>query len=75
MSTASKLRLIRTAHDAGFSDADILREVLRGVYGSEKRRQMVVEWGELLGRTASEALRIARGAGLIPSAHPSRGDA
>ena len=75
MSTASKLRLIRTARDAGFSDADILREVLRGVYGSEKRRQMVVEWGDLLGRTASEALRIAHGAGLIPSAHPRRTDA
>jgi hypothetical protein len=75
MSTTSKHRLIRAARDAGFSDADILREVLRGVYGSEKRRQMVVEWGELLGRTASEALRIAHAAALIPSAHPPRGDA
>jgi hypothetical protein len=73
MSTASKLRLIRTARDAGFSDVDILREVLRGVYGSEKRRQMVVEWGELLGKSPSEALRIAHGAGLIPSAHPPQG--
>ena len=75
MSTASKLRLIQVARDAGFADADILREVLRGVYGSEKRRQMVVERGELLGMTASEALRIAHAAGLIPSAHPPRGDA
>lgn len=74
MSTASKLRLIRTARDAGLSDVDILREVLRGVYGSERRRQMIVEWGELLGRTPSEALRIAHAAGLIPSAHPPRGD-
>jgi len=73
MSTASKLRLIRTARDAGFSDVDILREVLPGVYASEKRRQMVVEWGELLGKSPSEALRIAHGAGLIPSAHPPRG--
>jgi len=75
MSTASKYRLIRAARDAGFSDADILREVLRGVYGSERRRQLVVEWGELLGSKASEALRIAHAAGLIPSAHPPRGDA
>jgi hypothetical protein len=74
MSTASKLRLILTAREAGFSDVDILREVLGGVYGSEKRRQMVVEWGELLGRTASESLRLAHAAGLIPSAHPPRGD-
>jgi hypothetical protein len=74
MSNASKLRLIRSARDAGFSDVEILREVLRGVYGSEKRRQMVVEWGQLLGRTPSEALRIAHAAGLIASAHPPRGD-
>ena len=45
MSTANKLRLIRAARDAGFSDEDILREVLRGVYGSEERRTIVVEWG------------------------------
>jgi hypothetical protein len=74
MSTANKLRLIRAARDAGFSDEDILREVLRGVYGSEARRTMVVEWGELLGRAPSEVLRIAHAAGLIPSAHPPRGD-
>ncbi len=74
MSTANKLRLIRAAREAGFSDEDILREVLRGVYGGEKRRRMVVEWGELLGRTPSDALRIAHAVGLIPSAHPPRGE-
>jgi hypothetical protein len=74
MSTANKLRLIRTAREAGFSDEDILREVLRGVYGSEKPRGMVVEWRELLGRTPSDALRIAHAVGLIPSAHPPRGE-
>lgn len=74
MSTAGKLRLIRIAREAGFSDVDILREVLRGVYGSEKRRKMVVEWGELLGRAPSDALRIAHASALIPSAHPPRGD-
>ena len=74
MSTANKLRLIRAAREAGFSDEDILREILRGVYGSEKRRNMVVEWGELLGRTASDALRIAHFVGLLPSAHPPRAE-
>ncbi len=74
MSTANKLRLIRAAREVGFSDEEILREVLRGVYGGEKRRRIVVEWGELLGRTASDALRIAHAAGLIPSAHPPRGE-
>jgi hypothetical protein len=74
MSTKNKLRLILAAREAGFSDEDILREVLRGVYGGEKLRKMVVEWGELLGRTPSDALRIAHAAGLIPSAHPPRGE-
>ena len=74
MSQANKLRLIKAARDAGFTDKDILREILRGVYGGERRRRLVVEWGELLGRTPSDALRIAQGAGLIPSAHPPRGD-
>jgi hypothetical protein len=74
MSSANKLRLIGAAREAGFSDEDILREILRGVYGGKKRRKMVVEWGELLGRTPSDALRIAHAAGLIPSAHPPRGE-
>jgi hypothetical protein len=72
MSRANQIRLIRTAREVGFTDADILREVLRGVYGGEKRRRLVVEWGELLGGTPSDALRIAHEAGLIPSAHPPR---
>ena len=56
------------------SNQDILREILRGVYGGEKRRRLVVEWGELLGLTANGALQIAHVAGLIPSAHPPRGE-
>ena len=73
MSLANKLRLIKAAREAGFSDVDILREALGGEYGSEKRRKLVVEWGALLGLSASEALRLAHASGLIPSAHPPRG--
>ena len=74
MSLANKLRLIKTAREAGMSDAEILREVLGGEYGSERRRKLVVEWGVLLGLSSSEALRLAHASGLIPSAHPPRGD-
>jgi hypothetical protein len=63
---------IASAREAGFSDAEILREVLANVYGSTNRRELVIEWGELLGLEASEALRVAHAAGLIPSAHPPR---
>jgi hypothetical protein len=73
MSLANKLRLIKAAREARLSDTEILREVLSGEYGSERRRKLVVEWGTLLGLTTSEALRLAHAAGLIPSAHPPRG--
>jgi hypothetical protein len=74
MSLANKLRLINAARKIGMSDADILREVLGGEYGSERRRKLVVGWGEVLGLTSSEALRLAHACGLLPSAHPPRGE-
>jgi hypothetical protein len=74
MSLANKLRLIKAARESGMSDTDIIREVLGGEYGSERRRKLVVEWGALLGLSSSEALRIAHASGLIPSAHPPRGE-
>ena len=73
MSLGNKLRLIKAAREAGMSDAEILREVLGGEYGSERRRKLVIEWGALLGLSSSEALRLAHASGLIPSAHPPRG--
>ncbi len=73
MSLANKQRLIKAAREAGLSDIEILQEVLRGEYGSERRRKLVVEWGELLGLNASESLRLAHAAGLLPSALPPRG--
>lgn len=63
---------IAAAREAGFSDAEILKSVLSNVYGSNKRRELVVEWGELLGLKSSEALRVAHAAGLVPTAHPPR---
>jgi hypothetical protein len=72
MTTQSKQLAITAAREAGFSDAEILKEVLRAVYGPNERRKLVVEWGELLGLDASEALRVAHAAGLIPSVHPPR---
>jgi len=54
------------------SDAEILTEILRGVYGPNNRRKMVVEWGALLGLSAPDALRLACDTGLLPSSHPPR---
>jgi hypothetical protein len=71
MTTQNKERLIALCRKRGMNDADILREILSGVYGSH-RRELGVELGLLLGLSASEALRLAFGAGLLPSVHPPR---
>jgi hypothetical protein len=72
MTTHSKRMAVTSARKAGFSDAEILKEVLANVYGGNERREMAVECGALLGLEASESLRVAHSTGLIPSAHPPR---
>jgi len=70
MIRAHRLRLIRAAREAGMSDAEILREIVVGEYGLNRRKQLIVEWGELLGLEASASLQLAFEAGLIPNVHP-----
>ncbi len=72
MSKRGRLKLIDEARKRGMSDTDILHEVLQNEYGGTRRRQLVVEWGESLGLTATDALRLAFSAGLIPSVHAPR---
>lgn len=71
MTAGSKQRLAEQARRRGMSDTEILRVVLQGVYG-KSRREVAVEWGELLGLSAIDALRLAYSAGLLPSAHPPK---
>jgi hypothetical protein len=71
MTIQSKRRLIEQARRREMSDAEILHAVLQGEYGN-RRRELVVEWGELLGLSATDALRLAYSAGLLPSAHPPK---
>lgn len=63
---------IKMAREAGMSDKEILKCVLRGESGGNNRRELVIEWGKALGYDASDALRLAHSAGLIPSPHPPR---
>jgi len=70
--TEERLRLIKAAREFGFSDAEILAEVLRGEYGATHRRSLIVEWGGLLGMEVSAALRLAQSIGLIPTSHPPK---
>ena len=68
MTTQNKRRLIEQARRRGMSDAEIFHTILQNVFGN-RRRELVVEWGELLGLSANDALRLAYSAGLLPSAH------
>jgi hypothetical protein len=71
--TSDRELLIGKLRQLGFSNEKILATILCGEYGGNPRRELILEWGAALGLEASEALRIAQQAGLIPSVHPPRG--
>jgi len=71
MTAESKQRMIEQARRRGISDAEIIHTILQNVYGN-RRRELVVEWGEFLGLSASDALRLAYSAVLMASAQPTK---
>jgi hypothetical protein len=62
---------VEIGQETGWDDMRILRTILSNVYG-DKRREIVVLWGDALGMQPKEALRKACAAGLIPTVHPPR---
>ncbi len=70
MSEASIKAKIAMARKLGWTDSDILKAALANVYGATQRREIVVEWARYLGIEASDALRLAQAAHLLPSAAP-----
>lgn len=71
MSERERQLLVEMARNRGFSNEDILKEIVTGT-GGDERRQIIVDWAKALGIASSEALQLARSAGLIPSTHPPR---
>ena len=67
-----KQAAIAMALEGGMEPKEIFRAVTANVYGSAARRALIVEWGERMGMNATESLRIAFAAGLIPSSHPPK---
>ncbi len=67
-----KKAAIEMALEGGMEPAEVFKAVTANVYGATERRKLIVEWGARMNLEASEALRIAHAAGLIPSAHPPR---
>ena len=67
-----KKAAIEMALEGGMEPAEVFKAVTANVYGATERRKLIVEWGAKMKLEASEALRIAQAAGLIPSSHAPR---
>ena len=61
--------LVERARSKGLTDLEILKDLVEGT-GGDERRQIISDWAEALGMSPSDALRVSRDAGLIPSVHP-----
>jgi|GEM_PF-3314485 len=72
LSPKEKKAAIDMALEGGMEPADVFRAVTANVYGSTKRRKLIVDWGKRMDLDASASLRIAFEAGLIPSPHLPR---
>ncbi len=64
-SNAERKVYIEVARSGGMSDAQILKEIIRGVRGAEERKRLIIAWGKLMGLEASASLRVAQRAGLV----------
>lgn len=64
-SNAERKLLIELARINGMSDIQIFRKAITGVLGADNRKRIIIQWGELMGLEATEALRIAQQGGLI----------
>jgi hypothetical protein len=64
-SNAERKLLIELARINGMSDIQIFRKAVTRVLGADDRKRIIIQWGELMGLEATEALRIAQQGGLI----------
>jgi hypothetical protein len=73
MTSFAKSATVAMARKRGWTDEEILKHLVMRVYGTEAKKQLIVEWAEALGRTPSDALQLARRANLISTASMPRG--
>ena len=73
MTSFAKSATVAMARKRGWTDAEILRQLVIRVYGTEAKKQLIVEWAEALGLTPSDALQLARRANLISTPSLPRG--
>jgi hypothetical protein len=63
---------IDAALKGGMEPAEVFKAVLQNVYGLNERKTLVLDWGKRMGLEASESLRIAQAANLIPTTRKPR---
>jgi hypothetical protein len=64
-SNAERKLIIELSRMKGMSDGKIFRLAVMGVLGIDRRKQIVIQWGKLMDLEPTEALRIARRAGVV----------
>jgi hypothetical protein len=70
--SAETKTLIAMARKIGMDDGEIMKCILANELGATRRRQLIVEVGELLGLDAKNALQLGKAKHLIPNAAPPR---
>jgi hypothetical protein len=73
-SDSDRKALIELARMKGMKDGDIFKRIVMGEMGSQRKSQLVIQWGALMGMDPTQALRIARNAGLIVTRRPKKID-
>jgi len=73
LTLSEKKGAIEAALAGGMEPAEVFKAVLQNVYGVNKRKNMVLEWGRKMGLEPSDSLRIAQAANLIPTVRAPRG--
>jgi hypothetical protein len=75
MTSFAKSATVAMARKRGWTDEEILKQLVLRVYGTEAKKQLIVEWAEALGMTPIDALQLARRANLISTSSLPRASA
>ncbi|MFQ5695209.1 MAG: hypothetical protein ACE5HB_04395 [Terriglobia bacterium] len=71
--STDRKRVVALAREAGYSDYQIMKQLLAGEAGVTHRKRVLLEWADALGAKPSEILRAAARSGLIPNDRMPKG--
>jgi hypothetical protein len=65
--SSDRKKLVLLAREAGFSDREIMQQLLRGIAGITERKKTLLDWADALEMEPNEVLREATRYALIPN--------